>query len=115
MTIPSHRALARSVHQRIGKSGGELDQIGLAIGAGLREHAVQVGFDGRLGDAEDLRRLRHAADLDDLARQRGVRFGAHCGFKLDIAALPKVPNNGNDETDEHFVQAPRRLRQFGSG
>jgi hypothetical protein len=43
-------AVVRSVHQRIGKTGRKLHQIGLTVGAGFREHAMQMGFDGGLGN-----------------------------------------------------------------
>jgi hypothetical protein len=39
-----------SARQRVGKTGGELDKIGLAAGTGLGEYAMQMGFDGRFGD-----------------------------------------------------------------
>jgi hypothetical protein len=49
--LPAYNALAQvegSTRQRIGKSCSDLDEVGLA--AGLGEHPIQMGLDGRFGD-----------------------------------------------------------------
>src|SRR5258705_10476168 len=51
--------------QRAHISRNELDQVGLALGASLLEHVLQVRLDGGFGDAEHRRDLGHAADLHD--------------------------------------------------
>ena len=53
-------ALAR----RYGEAGHQLDQIGLAFGAGLLKQTAQMGLGRRFGDAERRRDLRYSVRLE---------------------------------------------------
>ena len=48
-----------------GISREDLDQVGLANGAGFDEQAAEVGLDRGFGDAERRGQFQNAADLDD--------------------------------------------------
>ena len=89
-------AIDRSVDERIGESGCELDEIGLTRNAGLGEHPMQMRLRRGLCDTEYCRRFRDATDLDDAvdiaSRVPGGRAGTAVAKPSDgpgpEAALP---------------------------
>src|SRR5262245_59255454 len=76
----SASAMERLHHEGTGIACHQLDEVGLALGAGLREQPMQMRLHGRLGEAQRLRDLWHPADLYDgeqyaqLSRRQPVKL-----------------------------------------
>src|ERR1700730_2052592 len=62
-----------SGHQRGGKPGDQLDEIGLAAGAGFLEQAADVRLDRGVGAAKGGCDLGNTADVDDGKEQAQLR------------------------------------------
>jgi hypothetical protein len=62
MSVSAQKKLG-STNERIGKPSYQLDEFGLAAGAGLGEYSEQMRLDSARADAQCVRRLRNVVAM----------------------------------------------------